>query len=107
MTPSPGRMTPKRDHPGRYLVVLAVATVAGLVALGVLPARTYLDQGRERDRIRAELEALDADNAELTARLEVLASDEEIERLARERHQLVMPGEEAYNILPDPATAPR
>jgi cell division protein FtsB len=80
---------------GAILVVFLVA--------GVFPTRTYLHQ---RDAIAAEeakVAVLSAENQKLTAKVERLHTDAEIERLAREQYNLVRPGEEAYAILPGPA----
>ena len=76
--------------------------VAFLVG-GVFPTRTYLQQ---RDAIAAQeakVAVLSEENAKLTAKVDRLHTDAEIERLAREQYNLVRPGEEAYAILPGPA----
>ena len=82
---------------GAILVVFLVA--------GVFPTRTYLHQ---RDAIAAEerkVAVLSAENEKLTAKVDRLHTDAEIERLAREQYNLVRPGEEAYAILPGPEDA--
>lgn len=87
----------------RFVWPLAgAAAVVGLAA-GVFPTRTYLEQ---RDQIAAEeakIRVLSDENQRLAARVRELHTDEEIERLAREQYNLVLPGEEAYAILPGPA----
>ncbi len=80
----------------------AVALVVFL-AVGVFPTRTYFGQ---RQLISAETERvqiLTAENSKLTAQVDKLHTDAEVERLAREQYNLVRPGEEAYAILPGPA----
>jgi cell division protein FtsB len=79
--------------------------VAGLALVGVLfiavfPARTYLDQHRQRQEALAQIRATDAKNKALEKRIAMLHTDAEVERLAREQYNLVRPGEEAYAILP-------
>jgi cell division protein FtsB len=85
--------------------VIAAGVLAALLGGGVFPTRTYLHQ---RDAIANEevkLAVLTAENQKLAAKVDRLATDAEIERLAREQYNLVRPGEEAYAILPGPADA--
>jgi len=88
--------------------VIAVATLA-VVFVGIFPTRTYLDQRQRISAASAELEQLEATNAEMQARLDRLDTDEEIERVAREQYGLVKPGEEVYRVMPaqeDPISVP-
>ena len=89
-------MTPRKRN---WLVGGGVALVAVLF-LAVFPARTYLDQHRQRQQVAAELKATEAKNKALEQRVQSLNTDSEVERLAREQYNLVRPGEEAYAILP-------
>jgi cell division protein FtsB len=82
-------------------LILSVVLV-GILFLFVFPARTYLDQRRRLAVTQQRLQVLAQRNAELTSRVQLLNTDAEIERLARERYSLVKPGEEAYAILPPP-----
>ena len=84
----------------RPLIVSVV--LVGILFLFVFPARTYLDQRRRLAATEQRLRALAQHNAELTARVQLLNTDAEIERLARAQYSLVKPGEEAYAILPAP-----
>jgi cell division protein FtsB len=68
--------------------------------IAVFPARTYLDQHRQRQEVLAQIKAIDARNRSLERRIATLHTDAEVERLAREQYNLVRPGEEAYAILP-------
>jgi cell division protein FtsB len=77
----------------------ALATLAVLF-IAVFPARTYLDQHRQRQEVLAKIKAADARNRTLETRIRTLHTDAEIERIAREQYNLVRPGEEAYAILP-------
>ncbi len=83
-------------------LVVSVAFV-GLLFLAVFPTRTYLDQRRELAATERRVKVLVAQNEELTAKVQRLNTDAEIERLARSEYNLVRPGEEAFAILPSPA----
>lgn len=85
------------------LLVLVLAV--GVVFVGVFPSQTYLAQRRHLDAADARLTVLTRENERLGERAEVLRTDAEIERLAREQYNLVRPGEEAFAILPSPAPA--
>jgi cell division protein FtsB len=89
----------------RRLVWPAVFAVAFVVVLvvAVFPTRTYLAQRASTAEAEARLAELEEQNHALERRIESLGEPEEIERLAREEFGLVMPGEEAYHILPLPA----
>lgn len=86
-------------RPRAWLVVSALALV-GVLLLGVFPARAYLDQRRQHERIRAGLESLARLNTDLENRKAELQSDDEIERLARQHYNMIRPDEEVYAILP-------
>ena len=87
---------------------IAVASVVfvGFVFGAVFPTRTYLAQRHEIAAAAERLELFRAQNGHLEAAVERLQRDDEIERLARSRYNLVRPGEEAYAILPVPAPPP-
>ena len=87
-----------RRRPG---LVVALLALLGVIGLGAFPARAYLDQVNQRADLARQVEELSQGNAKLEAEKTRLGTDETIERLARERYQLVRPGEEAYTILPD------
>ncbi len=89
---------------GRTIAPLVAAVVViGFLFLAVFPTRTYLAQRDATEDARARLALLDQENAALERRAADLRSDAEIERLARERYNLVRPGEEAFAVLPPPA----
>ena len=81
--------------------VLVVVVLVVLVVF-VFPTRTYLAQRAATADARSELAHLRAENAALEERARLLRTDGEIERLARERYNLVRPGERAYIVLPRP-----
>ncbi len=87
---------------GRAGVLVAALAVIGVLALAVFPTTAWLDQRRNREAMVAQEAALSAENRVLQARVDLLRSDQEIERLARQ-YNLVKPGEEQYFIQPRPA----
>lgn len=86
---------------GPFLVSIVVV---GVLLVAVFPTRTYLAQRATLSRAAEQLDILQEQNDELDRRARQLRSDEEIERLARERYNLVRPGEEAYAVLPPPGS---
>ena len=83
--------------------LVAAVALLGVVALAVIPARAYIGQQRHRDALAATLEGVSAQNRALQEQADRLATDAEIERLARLRYNLAKPGEEVYAILPEAA----
>ena len=89
-----------------------VLVTLGLVLVlftAVFPTRTFLAQRSATASAQEQLSVLREQSAALEARAEQLQDDVEIERLAREHYNLVMPGEEAYAMLPTappPTTVP-
>jgi cell division protein FtsB len=82
--------------------MLVSVTLIGLLFIGVYPTKTYLAQRASLGRAQHQLEVLRTENGKLDERVKALDTDAEIERLAREQYNLVLPGEEAYAILPAP-----
>jgi len=92
-------------------IVVAFVIFIGILFGAVYPTRTYLAQQRDRRAAHQKLALFKQQNGHLEAEAKRLESDEEIERIARARFNLVKPGEEAYAIVPvppkpgDPASA--
>ena len=84
-------------------IVVASVIFIGFLFGAVYPTRTYLAQQRELRAAHHKLELFKEQNGRLEAEAKRLESDEEIERIARARFNLVKPGEEAYAIVPVPA----
>ena len=86
---------------------IAVASVVfvGFLFGAVFPTRTYLAQRREIAAAMQRLALFHQQNGHLEAEAKRLESDEEIERIARARYNLVRPGEEAYAVVPVPKPA--
>lgn len=106
--PRHGAPQPWWRHPSTRRVARLAGVVGGtlavlaILAFTVFPTRTWLNQRAATADARENLEVLRAENRELEARIDALQTDAEIERLAREQHNLVRPGEEAYAVLPAP-----
>jgi cell division protein FtsB len=96
----------------RARVVVAFVIFIAILFGAVYPTRTYLAQQRELRAVHRTLALFQQQNGHLEAEAKRLQSDEEIERIARARFNLVKPGEEAYAVVPvppkpgDPAPAP-
>lgn len=83
-------------------ILLGTVTVIGALFIGVYPTSTYLTQRSSLQKAQHQLTVLDAENAKLDQESGDLNTDARIEQLARERYNLVRPGEEAFAILPAP-----
>jgi cell division protein FtsB len=82
------RITPRASILGFVVVLAAIFAVA--------PARAYLGQRAEQQRLTEQVNELRASNAELEHRLAQLHDPVELERLARECLGLVDPGQIAF-----------
>ena len=83
-------------------IVVASVIFIGILFGAVYPTRTYFAQQRDLKAAEHRLELFRQQNGRLEAEAKRLQSDEEIERMARARFNLVKPGEEAYAIVPVP-----
>ena len=92
------RVPAKHRHIASVGLLLGLSAVV-LGALALLPARTWMAQRSERAQVEAELVRVDGEVEQLEAMLELLETDAEVERRARESFDLVYPGEESYRIL--------
>ena len=94
----------------RARVLIAAVLFVGFLFGAVFPTRTYLDQRKEIEAAEARLSLFQRQNGVMEAEVARLQNDHEIERIARERFNLVKPGEEAYAVVQvppkpgDPAT---
>lgn len=84
----------------------SVAVIAFL-AVAVFPTRLYMGQKRDISTAEHRARVLDTTNAALQKRIDDLGTDAAIERIAREQHNLVKPGEQAFAVLPSAADAPK
>jgi cell division protein FtsB len=93
----------------RTRAALVRATVASLILVGVLfvfvfPTRTWLQQRSKESNAQSELSLLRDQTAKLEHEAANLRRDQEVERVARARFGLVMPGEQAWAVVPSPTT---
>lgn len=73
-----------------FAVYMGVSYVSGFVQIWRME--------NEINRVRAEIEAIEAQNQQLREELAYLLSDEYVEKVAREELGLVMPGETAVIV---------
>jgi cell division protein FtsB len=87
----------------RLWALLASVVLVAALFLFVFPTRTYLAQRQSLAGAEERLDVLQRENELLEQRISTLRTDAEIERLAREQYNLVLPGETAFAVLPAPA----
>ncbi len=93
---------PRKQRWGWVLAVVLLGALA-LTVSGILPFRQLISQQRQIERSQEQLEALTSENRGLAEDIEMLGTDAEIERIARDQFGLVRPGEVAYVVVtPDP-----
>jgi cell division protein FtsB len=87
-------------------LVVAVVLLGGAL-VSWFPARQVVDQRRETARAEQRMAELGTEVAALSERAAALERPDEIARLARDRLDLVEPGQESYRIiLPPSGTVP-
>ncbi len=94
-------------RPGAVLATLLFLVMGAAFLTQVVPYRQILDSQRQVNSARAQLAALEEDNEVLAADIAALQTDEEVEKLAREKLGYVRPGETAYIVLDPPGEATR
>lgn len=82
-----------------------VVLLAGVLFVAGAPWQTYRNQQAANAEADAELAKVKAERADVNEQIELLDTDEEVRRRARQFFGFVAPGEELYNFLP-PATDP-
>jgi cell division protein FtsB len=87
----------------RTRVAVASLALTAMMFLFVFPTRSYFAQKRQVGRAANAVAVLRAQNEELARQAERLKTSSEIERLAREQFNMVLPGEQAYNVVETPA----
>jgi cell division protein FtsB len=88
----------RKQRWGWVLAVLLLGALA-LTVSGILPFRQLVSQQRQIERTQDQLTALQRENQVLSEDIEMLGTDAEIERIAREQYGLVRPGEVAYVVV--------
>jgi cell division protein FtsB len=101
------RSTPAQ-HRRRVLsrVLLGGIIVVALLFAFVFPARTLLAQRQRSDKERERLELLREQTRKLEEETIRLQDNAEIERIAREQYNFLLPGERPYVVVPPPTSAP-
>ncbi|MGH8945159.1 MAG: FtsB family cell division protein [Acidimicrobiia bacterium] len=89
-------------RPGPALTALLFLLLGAAFLTQVVPYRQIIDSSRRVEGARAELAALEKENASLQRDADALYTDAEIEKLAREKLGYVRPGETAYVVLDPP-----
>jgi cell division protein FtsB len=85
------------------IALLTVFSVAFLFVF-VFPTGSYLAQRRQVTKASHDLAVLRGQNATLAHEAAQLETDPEIERIARERYNMALPGERLFSIFPSPTT---
>jgi cell division protein FtsB len=85
---------------------LAIATLVliGALFLFVFPTTAVLDQRNKLSDAPDRLSVLKEQTEKLAEESKRVRSDAEIERLARDRFNMVKPGEQAWAVVPAPTT---
>lgn len=83
------------------LPALLAVVVVGVLLFGVFPTRSLLAQRQALAERQATLDELEAEGAQLDARIAELHDPEEIEKLARRDFDLVKPGDQTFSLSPN------
>lgn len=92
------------DRP--LVVMILLVTVVALMMLSG-PFQSFLDARERVEGLEAQAAALEDANARLAQRAEDLRDPRHLELLAREQQGMIMPGEEAYVVVPPEVDRPR
>ena len=84
-------------------VVLYAAFIGLLLASYITPLEQIVERRAEVSGLKAEISRTEAGNAELRREIEDLKTPAGIERAARERYGMIMPGETVYIVPENPA----
>lgn len=95
---------PERTFSGRMIVLTVVALV--VVSFLVPTARTYFQQRAEIAELQAEIAAEEQRQNDLQTEAARWEDPEFVRQQARERINLVMPGERRYYVIGEPEDAP-
>lgn len=90
-------------------MVLAVILLAALAftVSGIFPFRQLLAQRNQVERANEQVATLASENAKLEEEIAALATEQEVERIARDQYGLVRPGETGYVVVVPPGTEAR
>lgn len=89
----------------RNRIPVVLGAVFALAVIGTsFPFSTLLSQHRELSAEAAQLRQVQSDNRLLAEQDRQLSSSAEVDRLAREEYQLVLPGQTLFDVLPPSGT---
>ena len=83
---------------------VALVVVIGLLFVVVFPVSAWLDQRQSLGQAERRLAILRRERQRLDHAAARLATNAEVERIARERYGMVRPGEQAYVAVPGAPT---
>ncbi|GAB3843096.1 FtsB family cell division protein [Nesterenkonia populi] len=101
---SASAMVPERTFSGRTIVLTIVALV--VISFLVPTVRTYIQQQHEIEELAAQIRAEEEAQAELYSELSRWDDPEFITQQARERLNLVQPGDQRYHVMNASAEEP-
>jgi cell division protein FtsB len=90
----------RRRRQGRRIPVVVAAIIALTIVGTSFPLSALLTQHRQLATASAQLAQVRHQNTLLAEQEQQLNAKTEIQRLARQDYQLVLPGESLYNVLP-------
>lgn len=90
-----------RRRRSRVATLVFAVLMAGFVVAFVYPTRTYLRQRTDLSAAETRLQVLERETRILENESTRLASDAEIERVAREQYGLLRPGETPWVLVPE------
>ncbi|MGH8871394.1 MAG: FtsB family cell division protein [Acidimicrobiia bacterium] len=91
-------------RPGVLMVSLLFLLLGAAFITQVVPYRQIIESQRQVTAAQERLTTLETENEALQADVAALNSDEEIEKLAREKLGYVRPGETAFVVLDPPGS---
>jgi cell division protein FtsB len=92
-------------HRRSVVALIGSFVAAAVILVAWFPAGALIDQHRTLAQTSASLDHLKVENRALQAESKNLSKPSEIARIARQQFQLIVPGEQAYQVLPPPGTA--
>ncbi len=85
-------------------LAIASLVLVGALFLFVFPTSAVLHQRDQLSDAKERLAVLKEQTKKLDDASKRVQSDDEIERLARDRFNMVKPGEQAWAVVPEPTT---
>jgi cell division protein FtsB len=92
-------------HRRSVVALIGSFVAAAVILVAWFPAGALIDQHRTLSETTTSLDHLKVENKALETESKNLSKPSEIARIARQQFQLIVPGEQAYQVLPPPGTA--